>query len=183
MTTDPTTELTEDDIFRMKKLATTPSEVADQSAASVADSSSIGNDAGVDDGETVNGGSVDGDAAISAAVREEVKMREMGDDVLPPQLPRNYIVSGDYVFGRHRPVSPQLNRETVTALTFPFEPLIIPGEETLTVAGPKRFSPPQIQALRTRTNTENASRSRRSTLLGLRISAQIQNMTSSTPSK
>lgn len=115
LTTDPTTELTEEDIFQMKRLVGTPSEAADQSAVSIADSTS--NFAGGEDEMGEEDGAMNG-------MSKEVEA-SLSDEGFPAS--HNCIICGDYVFGRNRPKNSQLNKETVTELTFPFEPLIIPG--------------------------------------------------------
>jgi len=120
LTTDPTTELGSEDIFRMKRLVGTPSEAADQSAVSIADSTSNfaagDGDEMVEEDGGVNGMSKEVEAGLT-------------DEGFHTQLSQNCIICGDYVFGRNRPKNPQLNKETVTEFSFPFEPLIIPGME------------------------------------------------------
>jgi hypothetical protein len=39
------------------------------------------------------------------------------------------VIRDDYVFGRDRSSSPELNGQTVTVLNYPFEPLNSPADE------------------------------------------------------
>ncbi|CAD5228547.1 unnamed protein product [Bursaphelenchus xylophilus] len=101
---DRSSELNEEDIFRMKSLSLSRhhalSEQANQSAVSLVDSAS--NMADLPDNE------------------EEYD----GKSEEPPDSPPTMLTfSGQYVFNRRRPEKPELNSDTCIELTPPFEPL------------------------------------------------------------
>lgn len=143
---DPTTELTEDDIFRMKRLRLIDgtSGTENQSAVSVVDSTSnfgehnaeIGDDEGednipydTDDDDNKNETTLKPTHGI---VSGSFGAQEKSSETSKSKTASHAIVCGDYVFGRLRPENPILNPETVTVLNYPFEPLMVPeGEDVV----------------------------------------------------
>ncbi|KAL3094299.1 hypothetical protein niasHS_004055 [Heterodera schachtii] len=150
---DPTTELTEEDIFRMKSMSIEqngwkngPCASELQSAVSQVDSAS---NYIADDGEQQSdeqqqtedeGSEEEGNAAEEAEEDEEDDEEEEEEGQAGPtsfeamarSLVRRYYVDSKvylcdgYAFGRNRAKSPVLNRDTVTVLNYPFEPVTIP---------------------------------------------------------
>uniref|UniRef100_A0A915ED55 TraB domain-containing protein n=1 Tax=Ditylenchus dipsaci TaxID=166011 RepID=A0A915ED55_9BILA len=133
--TDPATELTEDDIFRMKKLrlADYGAGTENQSAVSVVDSASnFGENTVEADDENDNDIPYDEEDDLDE-LNESNKSRNGPAHALELHKKTHslsqVVVCGDYVFGRVRPEHPLLNADTVTVLNFPFQPLAVPRGE------------------------------------------------------
>ncbi|KHN83978.1 TraB domain-containing protein [Toxocara canis] len=122
-------DFTEEDIFQMKSLSNSRrsgamSEMAEQSIMSVADSTSnfeehitVGDseeEGGQEDVSLVNGDESNG------ANDSKDPENDRHDDV------EQNRVYGGFVFDRDRPLNPFLPKETVTVLSYPFEPTAIP---------------------------------------------------------
>ncbi|KAI1726239.1 traB family domain-containing protein [Ditylenchus destructor] len=142
---DPATELTEDDIFRMKRLRLLdgPPGTENQSAVSVVDSASNFEEHNAEIGED------DVDENIPYDTDDEGENKHIRASMTPPQVgpfgtqsesavmskskaSSHVVICGDYVFNRARPENPILNTETVTVLNYPFEPLMVPeGEDVV----------------------------------------------------
>jgi len=138
--TDPSTEFTEDDIFRMKSLSFANKRTASelQSAISNVDSASnFEEDEHLEEGSTnfqSEGMEMDeneiklqtNNTSESDILRSDMNMSSLQES--RDAVHRKTTVHSGYVFGRGRPEKLNLNQDTVTVLQYPFEPLLIPSE-------------------------------------------------------
>uniref|UniRef100_F1KY78 TraB domain-containing protein n=1 Tax=Ascaris suum TaxID=6253 RepID=F1KY78_ASCSU len=166
-------DLTEEDIFRMKSLSNsgrggTLSEMAEQSVVSVADSSSNFDERVK--AEDMEGSDEDGTqediSLLNGDDPRNVSAEKHPEDIRHDDVVQNRVYGG-FVFDRDRPNNPNLPKETVTILNYPFEPTAIPAGDdeeeyraalkaaTVYLIGTAHFSPDsQKDVLTTIENTQ-----------------------------
>uniref|UniRef100_A0A183BSW7 TraB domain-containing protein n=1 Tax=Globodera pallida TaxID=36090 RepID=A0A183BSW7_GLOPA len=141
---DPTTELTEEDIFRMKAMSIeqngwkhglNASEV--QSAVSQVDSASNyiadAGDQQSDEQQSDEESDEEGEAEDEEVGPEGMHVAAAASDESTRHLERRFYVDSKvflydgFAFGRNRSLKPNLNKNTVSLLKYPFEPATIPS--------------------------------------------------------